>query len=220
MKITVSSVSAAGADEILVGVEISNGVERQSEKLLLPTDVYTELGVTKGECDSSLYERLEEEARIYAAYKRGLYILGYGGCSVRALVAKLVTKGFDKEYAQSAAERLCKNGLLCERSNARREAERCAAKLWGQIRISAHLRSKGYGDGAVKDAIFALEDGGVDFEGNCVRLVDCKCKGSRLPSDRVELQRLISSVMRYGYSVGEVKHALSQIANRKSSIYD
>ena len=41
-----------------------------------------------------------------------------------------------------------------------------------------------------------------------------------MPSERSEMQKLIASVMRYGYSSGEVKHALSQIANRKSSIYD
>ena len=87
------------------------------------------------------------------------------------------------------------------------------------IRIS-HLRSKGYSDDAVNDALFALEDNGVDFEANCLKLVESKCHGGALPSERSELQKLTASVMRYGYSSGDVKHALSQIANRKSSIYD
>lgn len=220
MQIFITSIAASGNDDIAVSLEIREGEQIQRERFVVSAEVYASLGISKGECDRELYDLLEGEARICAAYKRGLYILGYGSCSMRAMVSKLVAKGFDKTDASVAVERLESRGLLVEESNARREAERCAAKLWGETRIASHLRSKGYSGESVKDALFALEDNGVDFEENCLKLVESKCHGGALPSERSELQKLIASVMRYGYSSGEVKHALSQIANRKSSIYD
>jgi SOS response regulatory protein OraA/RecX len=220
MQIFITSIAASGNDDIAVSLEIREGEQIQRERFVVSAEVYASLGISKGECDRELYDLLEGEARICAAYKRALYILGYGSCSMRAMVSKLVAKGFDKTDASVAVERLESRGLLVEESNARREAERCAAKLWGETRIASHLRSKGYSGESVKDALFALEDNGVDFEANCLKLVESKCHGGALPSERSELQKLIASVMRYGYSSGEVKHALSQIANRKSSIYD
>ena len=220
MQIFITSIAASGNDDIAVSLEIREGEQIQRERFVVSAEVYASLGISKGVCDRELYDLLEGEARICAAYKRGLYILGYGSCSMRAMVSKLVAKGFDKTDASVAVERLESRGLLVEESNARREAERCAAKLWGETRIASHLRSKGYSGESVKDALFALEDNGVDFEANCLKLVESKCHGGALPSERSELQKLIASVMRYGYSSCEVKHALSQIANRKSSIYD
>lgn len=220
MQIFITSIAASGNDDIAVSLEIREGEQIQRERFVVSAEVYASLGISKGECDRELYDLLEGEARICAAYKRALYILGYGSCSMRAMVSKLVAKGFDKTDASVAVERLESRGLLVEESNARREAERCAAKLWGETRIASHLRSKGYSGESVKDALFALEDNGVDFEENCLKLVESKCHGGALPSERSEMQKLIASVMRYGYSSGEVKHALSQIANRKSSIYD
>lgn len=220
MQILITSVFAAGTDEISVGVEIRERETVSREKFLISASLYTELGITKGECDEELYVNLSQEARIYAAFKRGMSILGFGGCSEKMLISKLISKGFDKESAQIAAARIRDKGFLCEQSNARREAERCAAKLWGPIRIRAHLASKGYGSDAVDDAVFSLEDNGVDFEDSCVRLVVSKCKANKLPRDREELQKLIASVMRCGYSSGQVKHALAAVANRKASIYD
>ena len=219
MQIFITSVAASGNDDIAVSAEIREGEQIQREKFVISADVYATLGISKGECDRELYDLLKGEARICAAYKRALYILGYGSCSMRAMVSKLVAKGFDKSDASVAVERLEARGLLVEENNARREAERCAAKLWGEIRIVSHLRSKGYSDEVVNDALFALEDSGVDFEASCVKLVESKCHGKSLPSERSEMQKLIASVMRYGYSSGEVKHAITKLSSRKPSIY-
>ena len=220
MQIAVTSVAASGADDILVGVEMRDREHLQKERFLISTELYADLQISKGECSRELYELLESESKIYAAYKRGLYVLGFGACSEKMLVSKLVAKGFEREASRIAAERIRERGFLSEENNARREAERLAAKLWGETRIRAQLCSKGYDSDSVDDALFALEDSGVDFEDNCIKLVESKCKAKKLPSDRSELQKLIASVMRYGYSASQVKHALSQISSRKPSIYD
>ena len=132
--------------------------------------------------------------------------------------SKLISKGIDRCIAPIAVERIEARGYIAEDASARREAERCAAKLWGESRIRAHLNSKGYGKDAVDDAMFSLEDAGVDFEENCVKLVESKCKC--IPTDRLALQKLVASISRYGYSLSEVKNAINTVANKKSSIYD
>lgn len=219
MKIEIVSLSAAGEDEILASLELRAAGRCERKRFLLPSSAYVELGLRRGECDLAQYDRIEHASQIYAAYKRALAILGFGACSERMLASKLVSKGIDKKTARETVTLLRERGFIDEGEGARREAERAAAKLWGESRIRAHLRYRGYGDGSVDAAMFALEDGGVDFEASCIRLVEQKCKAGRLPKEREEMQKLIASVMRYGYSASEVKHALSKIASRKPSIY-
>ena len=218
MQIEICSLSAAGEDEIAVSIEMRAADRREKRRLVIPSEIYIELGLAKGECSRELYDTLEREAEIYTAYRRGLAILGYGACSKRMLTSKLISKGIDRSIAGIAVEKIESRGYIAEDASARREAERCAAKLWGESRIRAHLNSKGYGKDAVDDAMFSLEDAGVDFEENCVRLVESKCKC--IPTDKLAMQKLIASISRYGYSLGEVKSAINTVANKKSSIYD
>ena len=218
MQIEICSLSAAGEDEIAVSIEMRAADRSEKRRLVIPSGTYIELGLSKGECSRELYDTLEREAEIYAAYRRGVSILGYGACSKRMLTSKLISKGIDRSIAGIAVEKIESRGYIAEDASARREAERCAAKLWGESRIRAHLNSKGYGKDAVDDAMFSLEDAGVDFEENCVRLVESKCKC--IPTDKLAMQKLIASISRYGYSLGEVKNAINAVANKKSSIYD
>ena len=218
MQIEICSLCAAGEDEIAVSIEMRAADRSEKRRLVIPSETYIELGLSKGECSRELYDTLEREAEIYAAYRRGVSILGYGACSKRMLTSKLISKGIDRSIAGIAVEKIESRGYIAEDASARREAERCAAKLWGESRIRAHLNSKGYGKDAVDDAMFSLEDAGVDFEENCVRLVESKCKC--IPTDKLAMQKLIASISRYGYSLGEVKSAINTVANKKSSIYD
>lgn len=218
MQIEICSLSAAGEDEIAVSIEMRAADRSEKRRLVIPSEIYIELGLAKGECSRELYDTLEREAEIYTAYRRGLAILGYGACSKRMLTSKLISKGIDRSIAGIAVEKIESRGYIAEDASARREAERCAAKLWGESRIRAHLNSKGYGKDAVDDAMFSLEDAGVDFEENCVTLVESKCKC--IPTDKLAMQKLIASISRYGYSLSEVKNAINTVANKKSSIYD
>ena len=166
MQIEICSLSAAGEDEIAVSIEMRAADRSEKRRLVIPSEIYIELGLAKGECSRELYDTLEREAEIYTAYRRGLAILGYGACSKRMLTSKLISKGIDRSIAGIAVEKIESRGYIAEDASARREAERCAAKLWGESRIRAHLNSKGYGKDAVDDAMFSLEDAGVDFVEN------------------------------------------------------
>ncbi|MBE6592654.1 MAG: hypothetical protein E7642_01525 [Ruminococcaceae bacterium] len=218
MRAEIVSFSASGEDAIAVGVRLFEGENSQNCRFVIPSALYVKLGLCKGECSCELFDKLEHESKVYEAYKRGICVLGFGACSQRMLVSKLIAKGYERAIAREAVCRIVKHGYLCERDSAIREAERGAAKLWGASRIRAGLCSKGYSAEAVDAAMFALEDSGVDFEGNCVRLIESRYK--KIPTDRLEIQKLIASVSRYGYSLGEIKAACCVIANKKKSIYE
>ena len=218
MRIEIVSLWAGGSDEISVGFELREGENVCAQKFLIPTEVYTALALQKGECGGEVYDTVEREAQIYAAYKRGLYILGYGACSKNMLTSKLVAKGVDKGHARAAVERICARGFINEGECARREAEICLSKLWGVSRIKAHLIQKKYSVEAVDLALFALEDMGVDFDENCKRAISGRYK--KIPTDRVEMQKLVAAICRLGYSVSQIKSACVALKEeRKRDIY-
>ena len=207
MEAYITSVAAGGLGEIIVTFELRDGEKRCTSRFLISDSAYTELSLSVGISSSYVYDAVERESRIYAAYKRALYLLGYASSSKKALHRKLVSKGFDAEFSALALERLEANGLLCESDSALREGEICLQKLWGPERIRAHLKEKGYSDESVNSVFFAFEDNGIDFDENCALLV--KKKYPQIPTEKKELQKAIAALMRYGYSLSQIKRALT-----------
>lgn len=207
MAVVITSFTAGSGDEITVGFELCDGSEQSSVKHTIPISVYTELGLAKGECSTELYCRVAREAGIHAAFKRGGYILGFGACSVNMLVSKLISKGFERADARAAVERMQERGFIDEYENAAREAEKCAEKLWGESRIRAELARKRYDSEAIAQALYSLEDSGLDFDENCKKLIASRY--AEIPSDRAQMQKLVAAVCRMGYSISQIKSACS-----------
>jgi len=183
--------------------EISDGERTQKKALVIPESRYFELKLSKGEIGEELFDILENDAKECAAYRRGIGILAYGANSERTLERKLRQRGFDTESAHSAVGRLGEEGFIDESADAVRLAESCARKLWGERRIIAHLREKGYGN----EAIYAAEDAlaEVDFTENCRRLIEKKYK--QFPKDKKEAEKAIAALIRYGYTLSQIKNA-------------
>lgn len=213
MEIFITSVSAGGIGEIIVTFEIRNDENKSVSRFLVSDAAYIELKISLGASDTTTYEAVERESNVYIAYKKALYLLGYSSTSKKALLRKLVSKGYDTQYAMLAIDRLEANGFLREEESAVHEGEKCLAKLWGAERIRMHLKEKGYSDDAVNAVIFAFEDKGVDFDENCARLIEKKYPS--IPSDKKELQKIIAALMRYGYSFSQIKSALNKAKNNK-----
>lgn len=211
MTVSVLSISARGDSEIAVTFEIRNGELAQKECFLLSASVFADLRLAVGECDRDTFDAVSDAAELYRATKKGLSLLGYGASSQKALYRKLVLKGFSKDIAQRAALELSESGYINENSDAVREAERCVLKLWGKKRIIAHLRSKGYSEENVREAVYSLEDSGIDFAEVCSERL--KKAVDSLPSDPKEMQKLIASLMRYGFSGSEIKEAIKAFSN-------
>ena len=190
--------------EMLVQLLLENGEHQEQKSLVITTEQYCEFNLMRGPITEEVYEKLEQAAELCRALRSGESLLSYGANSVQALTRKLVGKGYQREVAVLAAERLADYGLIDEERDMKREVEKCLRKLWGTKRISTHLWSKGYASETMQGLSELLED--VDFAQNCAALIQ-KHYGE-IPTDADEHRRMIASLSRYGYSIGEIREAI------------
>lgn len=190
--------------EMLVQLLLENGEHQEQKSLVITTEQYCEFNLTRGPIDEETYEKIEEAAELCRALRSGESLLSYGANSVQALTRKLVGKGYRRDVAAQAAERLAGYGLIDEVRDMQREVEKCLRKLWGSKRISAHLWSKGYATETMQGLSGLLEE--IDFSQNCAALIQ-KHYGE-VPTDADEHRRMIASLSRYGYSIGEIRQAI------------
>ena len=193
----------AGA-EVSVRVVLENGEHREQKSLLLTMEQYCEIRPQKGVISEETYERLEEASEFCKALRCGENLLSYGPNSMQMLARKIMQRGFSREMASAAAEKLCEMGLIDECGDLAREVEKCLKKLWGARRISAHLWSRGFAAQTLEDLPALIAE--VDFVSNCARLIEKHYGG--LPTDADELRRMTAGLSRYGYSIGEIRSAM------------
>ena len=210
MKIEIISVNALGEGaEMLIGVAITgDSGMNEKRKFLLFTEQYLELGLCRGAViDADTFDKLEEMSKRCVAMRKGSDLLAYSSSSRVRLAQRLRQKGIDRESAEDAARRLEELGLIDEEADVESLVTACLKKLWGKKRIYRELCAKGYD----RD-IIASELEGVDedtFVENCVALFMKKHKV--FPSDPETQKKIIASLVRYGYSFGEIKRALQII---------
>ncbi len=209
MKFFITSIVDAGEGEIVLCVRSESDEGNSTKKLLLPPELYSKMNICKGECSEELFCRLLEESENYTAFRKGMYILANGSFSRKRLVQRLREKGFSSVAAEAAAEKIEQNGFLDEAAAACREAELCLRKLWGERRIIAQLYSKGYTKESVAQAMYSIEDSGADYAANCAELIRKKhLDGEQTPEKR---KKAIASLLRYGYSMSQIKEAFAII---------
>jgi SOS response regulatory protein OraA/RecX len=209
MIVFITALSVYGTDEIAVSIEISNGEHTQKERLVISSAQCADLGLRYGEADKRTYEAVLYASQIHTAVKQGLSILSYGICSENALIRKLISRGNSREIAEIATEELKQNGYIDQDSDAAREAERGAIKLWGKLRITASLREKGYSDDSIRYALTYLRASGVDYVENCADLI--RRRWGDIPSDPAERKKMVAAVMRYGYTTDEIRAACRRL---------
>lgn len=160
-----------------------------------------------GVLTSEAYDSLLFESEMTAALDLCLSLLGRGSASRLQLVQKMCRRGIKKEIAARAVLELFESGYGNETAGALREAQRALLKLWGNRRILAHVRAKGY-DGA---ALLAVQEllSGEDSASRCEQLI--KRRYGAVPSDEHARERLIAALVRYGYTVREIKQAFARM---------
>lgn len=204
MTIQIKRLCAVGnGDVISVEIEHEGNSERTHFNLL--SSQLSSLKLTKGEISTEIYERIEEASEICEAYRKAVSILSFGTNTAKTLILKLRRRGIDSESAAEAVEMLKAKGFLNEDEEITREIERCLRKGWGSRRILVHLHSKGYDDEALSVADDELSE--IDFDELCLEFLESKY--DEIPTEPKERQRLIASLSRYGYSMSEIKFALS-----------
>lgn len=184
-----------------------NGKIRKTQYPMLCKYV-SELQLSRGFADDELIERIKEYSEISCAYFKGCRLLGYSACSVNNLIFKLREKGFSAEASHVAVNMICDMGLIDENSFATREAELCLDKYWGERRIIARLRQKGFGSQAIESVRDFLLF--YDFEARCLHIA--KKKFGKKPLAREDFSKAYGSLARLGYNGSQINYALKVLS--------
>lgn len=194
-RITLAHLRAAdGGARLILGIERTCGGETERETLTVFSARFSRaIGV--GEITEEEYEHYLREAEYCEAVGVAMRSVGAGTESRARLLQKLKVRGIAPEAARAAADELARRGYLDEISGAVREAERGLAKLWGDRRILADLRAKGYPEAARAAAKERLA--GEDPEARLRALI--RRRHIRAPQDEKEAAKLFAALVRYGY---------------------
>lgn len=209
MTVLIERVRAIGSAELAVEFLMSEGEHTCRERFIISVAQYADFSLEAGESDRNTYEEVAYASRIHEAWKKGLSLLSYGSCSETALVRKMVSRGYDREIVTEAVRLLREAGYIDNEREACREAERCAAKLWGRKRIIWHLREKGYPDSVIRKALVCLKENEVSYVENCAELIGRKY--GTLPDTPQEYERMFAALQRYGYRMDEIREACERI---------
>ena len=193
--------------EVEITVETSEVYKMNTYRYTLSREAWVRLGLAEGEISREDMKELLYEEEKYRATKKAFDILAFGRNSARTLALKLRHRNFSPRIADEVSELLKEKGYIREDEDVVREAEACVKKHWGMRRILMHLHQKGYDNDAIGVAKEYLSE--VDFVEVCAELI--REEFGTLPKDEKERNRVIASVVRYGYSMTEIKNAAKLI---------
>lgn len=101
----------------------------------------------------------DEDTRL--AYARAVKILAAGDNTRRTLVRKLTERGFSRESAEGAVERLVSDGYVREEELLLRQLGVYAKRMWGPKRFYPNLIEKGFSRADIESALIRARDEGV-----------------------------------------------------------
>ena len=193
--------------EIEVTVETSEVYKMNTYRYTVPREAWVRLGLCVGEISREDTKALLYEDEKYRATKKAFDILAFGRNSARTLALKLRHRNFSPRVCDEVAALMKEKGYIREDEDVVLEAEACVNKHWGMRRILMHLHQKGYDSDTMNVAKEYLAE--VDFAQVCAELI--RKEYGTLPKDETERNRVIASVVRYGYSMTEIKNAAKLI---------
>ena len=206
-------VSIVSNDGGLVKVRLLVENEAGSENLefILLCELVSEMVLSIGDIDGDTASEIERSAEITRAYISACSSLAFADSSCRALVRKLIQKGFDRDIAEDAVGVAMSRGLIDENNTVESRVRIFLGKRWGRGRILAKLFEEGFSEGAINYAREIL--GEIDFVELCAEHIEKKYR--EIPGDRLQRQKMCASLMRYGYSQSDIREAMKIICNGK-----
>ncbi len=202
---------AEGTVHVVLADERGQG----EECLILSLGEYKRLSASLGrllqpldEVDESLYDRLQLSAEKTAALREGARILSRSDKSARGVARKLKEKGYGQEAVDHAVSFLQKKGYLNEEESCLRIAQGVVrSKRYGKRRVLAYLLERGYEKSAASRAAEAISE--EEYARALGYWMDKKVPcGTELT--REEREKLLATMMRYGFSASEVLTALKE----------
>lgn len=175
---------------------------------------FLSMGIWNGkEVDSDELDEIRETVNVRRAYNYAVSLLSRRDHSEKELLNKLSVKGY-KDGAEKAIEKLRSGGYVSDERFARLYVrELRTVKKYGKKRIEQELYRKG-----IDRDVVSMVLSETDFdEGELVTLIERKYL--RYLSDEKGIQKTVNSLLRMGYSYGEIRDAL-RIINENAELND
>ena len=175
---------------------------------------FLSMGIWNGkEVDSDELYEIRETVNVRRAYNYAVSLLSRRDHSEKELLNKLSVKGY-KDGAEKAIEKLRSGGYVSDERFARLYVrELRTVKKYGKKRIEQELYRKG-----IDRDVVSMVLSETDFdEGELVTLIERKYL--RYLSDEKGIQKTVNSLLRMGYSYGEIRDALG-IINENAELND
>lgn len=151
-----------------------------------------------------------------AAFIAGLRILSYHDHSEKEMINKLCQKGYTKEYAVNAVEKLSEYGYVNDMRYAENLADKLIRTKGMSIRgIKSELICKGVSREIAENVIES-----IDFD-PILRIIELlNTKYSRNLSDEKGIKKTVASLQRLGYGWSDIKSALRSIEAETEDFID
>lgn len=179
-------------------------------KIYLHSDIIADFGLRTG----MVLERDELRKIIYAsnfrrAYQRALYLLDYRDYSAKEMYDKLIDTYKSEKLCGAVLEKLKGAGLIDDVRYAGNMARKLViSKRFGRRRALRELTMKGIDRFTAEDA---LEEYDEIFSENLMELIEKKYSRYLTDmSDRKNIEKVKSALVRYGYSFDEINHTVRE----------
>lgn len=185
--------------------------ETDRYEFILSPEQYKEYGTKAGEIiNEEIMQAMRTDMQFYSAVRRAYDILSYGENTKNQLIYKLVKRGFKRPLAIQVAEYMKEKGYIDEREQLLSYSNQLATKkYYGRERILSEVVKHGFERDYVESILMeSLKE--VDFVENCAYLI--RRKYGQIPKDINEFKKMIASLVRYGYSISEVKLAVRRVS--------
>lgn len=181
-------------------------------EMLVSNEQYERFDIDEGEIiDDKRFLAIREEMLFDNARRAAFSILSCGENNKKSLVMKLQAKGFSYELCKNMAVYMEHRGYIDEKKQIGLLCDGYLKKKYGKLKIINELVTKGYLREDVMEYV-QNELKTVNFAENCAYIIENKFMPLP-PVSSDDFKKMMGALMRYGYSFGEIKEALT-IATR------
>ncbi len=181
-------------------------------EMLVSEEQYARFDIKEGDkIDDAHFLKIRDEMIFDNARRQAFTILSYGENNKKTLVQKLRQKGFNYEVCENIALYMEHRGYIDEKKQIGLLCENYLHKKFGKLKIKNELIAKGYMREDV-DEYVAKNLNNVNFAENCAYIIENKYMP--LSKDPQEIAKMMGALMRYGYTIGDIKEAVAMVSKR------
>ena len=187
-------------------------------EMLVSEEQYARFDIKEGDrIDDAHFLKIREEMIFDNARRHAFTILSYGENNRKSLIQKLRAKGYSPDVCEKIADYMEHRGYIDEKKQIGLLCDTYLRKKFGKLKIRNELIAKGYRREDV-DAYISKELADVNFAENCAYIIENKYYP--LPKDPQELAKMMGALMRYGYTLGDIKEAVRMVMEKEKAEQD